>query len=183
MKKIILSAIAIMALGTAAQAQEGGFKVGIHGGIPIGDAGDLFAYNVGVDVAYLWPVADGLNVGVTTGYTHFGAKDAEDILDDEIGGGFGEFFEDFLDDVEVYDDAAYIPIAATAIYSLSDSFFIGADLGYGIYAGSGEGDGGVYYQPKVGWQSESIEVFASYKGISVDGISLSTIGVGAAYKF
>lgn len=172
-----------MALGTAAQAQEGGFKVGIHGGLPIGDAGDFYAYNVGLDVAYLWPVADGLTVGVTTGYTHFGAKDVDDVIDDQIGGEWGDLFEMFFDDVEIIEDGGFIPVAATATYSLTESLFIGADLGYAIYAGSGEGDGGVYYQPKFGWQSETFEVFASYKGISQDGISISTVGLGAAYKF
>jgi len=184
MKKIILSAIAIMALGTAAQAQDSGIKVGIHLGLPIGDAGDFYSFNAGADIAYLWNVAEGLNVGVTTGYTHFVAKDADEVAEDLGGPGLEDLFEDLLgDDVRIFDDAGFIPVAATATYSLSDSFFIGADLGYAIYAGSGEGDSGVYYQPKFGWQSESIEVFASYKGIAVDGITLSTVGIGAAYKF
>ena len=56
------------------------------------------------------------------------------------------------------------------------------DLGYAIYAGSGDGDGGVIYQPKFGYQNEKIEVYASYKGISNDG-TLSSLNLGFNYKF
>jgi len=177
MKKIILSAIAIMALGTAAQAQdEGGFKVGIHAGIPMGDAGDFYSFNAGVDVAYMFPIADEFLLGVTSGYSYFAGKEFEQTYSP----GFG------MPAITVTGpkvNGAFLPVAAAAKYSLSESFFIGADLGYALYIGDGEGDGGAYYQPKVGWQSESIEVFASYKGIAVEDTSISTIGVGAAYKF
>ena len=50
-------------------------------------------------------------------------------------------------------------------------------------SGDGDGDGGVYYQPKVGYQMEMIDIFASYKGIAVEGTSISTVGIGAAFKF
>ncbi len=174
MKKILLSAAAVMAFGFAAQAQEGGFQAGVHVGAPIGDAGDVSSFNFGVDVAYLWPVADNFAAGVTAGYTHFLGKDVDETID--IGGGpmtVSYTVEDF----------GFIPVAATAQYSF-DAFFIGADLGYAIYAGSGDGDGGVYYQPKVGYHiAEKLDLSVGYKGISSDGTTLSAITVGAAYKF
>ena len=77
----------------------------------------------------------------------------------------------------------FIPVAATAQYSLTDNLFLGADLGYGIYTGKGESDGGVYYQPKFGYQNEKIELYAGYKGISVDGGSFSSLNLGFNYKF
>jgi len=166
MKKILLSAIAFMAFGFAAQAQEGGFQAGIHLGAPMGDAGDFSSFNFGVDVSYLWAVGDDFSAGLTTGYTHFLGKDYDT--------GFGEVKAD---------DFGYIPVAATGQYSF-DAFFVGADLGYAIYAGSGDGDGGFYYQPKVGYHiAEKLDLYVGYKGISVDGGSVSALTVGAAYKF
>lgn len=183
MKKLILSAIAIMALGTAAQAQdEGGFKVGIHAGLPMGDAGDFYSFNAGVDVAYMFPISDEFLLGVTTGYSYFGGKDVDAVITGLEGFEGIPGFEAFTAKVEKM-NAAFIPVAAAAKYSISESIFVGADLGYALYVGDGEGDGGFLYQPKVGWQSESIEVFASYKGIAVEGTSISTVGIGAAYKF
>jgi len=174
MKKILLSVAAVMAFGFAAQAQDGSFTAGIHVGAPIGDAGDVSSFNFGVDVAYLWNVADDFKVGATTGYTHFLGKDIDETIITPAGPmTFSAKVKDF----------GFIPVAATAKYSLTESFFVGADLGYAIYAGSGDGDGGFYYQPKVGYQMETIDVFASYKGISQDGVTISTVGVGAAYKF
>lgn len=169
MKKITLSIIAVLAFGFA-NAQDGHFKVGAHVGLPMGDIKDLSSVNLGVDVAYLWNVADKFSVGATTGYTTYLAKSHT------ISSGFVTF------DVKG-DDAGFIPVAATAQYSISDNLFVGADLGYAIYAGSGDGDGGVIYQPKFGYQTEKIEVYAGYKGISADGLTFSSINVGFNYKF
>lgn len=157
MRKIILSVLAVFAFG-AAQAQDGGFKAGVHLGLPIGDISDFSSFNGGVDLAYMWSVADSFNAGLTTGYTYFSGKD-----------GFGNL--------------GFIPVAASGQYSFSDNFFGGADLGYAVYAGDGDGDGGFYYQPKVGYQTEKFEIYASYKGISADGSTISTVGLGFNYKF
>lgn len=165
MRKIILSVLAMFAFGFA-NAQDGGFKAGVHLGLPMGDAGDFYSFNFGVDAAYMWSVADNFQAGVTTGYSYFSGKDY-DFMGVTIKGVNG----------------AFIPIAASGQYSFSDNFFGGADLGYAVYAGDGDGDGGFYYQPKVGYQTEKIEVYASYKGIAVDGTTVSTVGLGFNYKF
>lgn len=187
MKKLILSAMAVCAFGLAS-AQEGGFKVGVHAGMPMGDAGDMYSFNFGADVAYLWEVADGFKAGVTTGYSYFSGKEYDEAGDLGDLGDWGDW-GDLLDDMDIPGggkvkvNGAFIPVAATGQYSFSDNFFGGADLGYALYAGDGDGDGGFYYQPKVGYQTEKIEVFVSYKGISADGASISTLGAGFAYKF
>ena len=166
MKKILMTALALFAFGFAnAQDDEGGFKAGIHVGLPMGDAGDFYNLNVGVDLAYMFPVAEGFVAGVTTGYSYYSGK--------EFDYGFGA--EKF--------NGAFIPVAATAQYSLSETFFLGLDLGYALYVGDGEGDGGLYYQPKVGYQMEKIEVYLGYKGIAVEETSISSVNIGAAYKF
>jgi len=169
MKKIILSTVAIMAFGFA-NAQEGNFKLGAHIGLPIGDIEDAYSLNLGADVAYIWNVADKFNAGVTTGYSTYLAKTYT--------------YNDGVNSVEIKGDAAgFIPVAAIGQYSLADNLFLCADLGYAIYAGSGDGNGGFLYQPKFGYQTEKIEFYAGYKGISVDGGTFSSINLGFNYKF
>lgn len=165
MKKIILSVVAVFAFGVAnAQDSEGGFKVGVHAGFPMGDAGDVYSVNLGADVAYMFPVADSFQLGVTTGYSYYSGK--------EFDNGF----------VKVKTNGAFIPVAAAGTYSLGENWFLGADLGYALYSGDGDGDGGLYYQPKVGYKTGGMEFFAGYKGIAANGTTVSTVGVGAAFK-
>ena len=169
MKRIILSAIAVMAFGFA-NAQDGHFKVGAHVGLPLGDIKDASSVNLGVDAAYLWNVADKFTAGVTTGYTTYLAKSHN--------------YDYGMGSVEVKgDDVGFIPVAGTAQYSITDNLFVGADLGYAVYVGNGdEVDGGFLYQPKFGYQNEKIELYAGYKGISNDG-TFSSLNLGFNYKF
>ncbi len=71
-KLLVLGAFAL--LGGAAQAQEG-FKIGGHIGVPVSDASDVSSFTLGVDAAYMWNITKGLDLGVTTGYSHFFGKD------------------------------------------------------------------------------------------------------------
>jgi hypothetical protein len=169
MKKIILTAVAVFAFGFA-NAQDGSFKLGAHVGLPTGDIKDSSSLNLGIDAAYMWNVADKFSAGITTGYTSYLAKTYK--------------YNDGFNTVEVKGDAVgFIPVAATGQYSLTDNLFLGADLGYAIYAGSNDGaEGGFLYQPKFGYQTEKVEVYAGYKGISNNG-TFSSINLGFNYKF
>ena len=169
MKKIILAAVAVMAFGFA-NAQEGQFKLGAHVGLPMGDFKDAYSLNVGADVAYLWNVADGFKVGATTGYSAYLGKTTS------INLGFGS--------VETKTTtASFVPVAATAQFSVADNLFLGADLGYAVNVGKGDGNGGVYYQPKFGFQTDKVEVYLGYKGISLERGSFSSLNVGMNFKF
>lgn len=150
---------------TGLKAQSTGFEAGAFIGFPIGDAGDYTSLNFGVNLAYYWTVAENFQAGAATGYDHWTAK--------EFDTGFGKIKGD---------DLGFIPIAAAAKYDFG-GFFGGLDLGYAIYAGSGGGDGGFYYRPRVGWNNTSFNVYGFYKGISSDGSTLSSLGVGFDYKF
>lgn len=170
MKKNILAAAAVFVFGFA-NAQDGKFKLGAHVGLPMGDIKDSSSLNLGLDAAYVWNVADKFSAGVVTGYSTYLAKK------ETIDAGFGVT-------VEVKgEDSAFIPVAATGQYSITENLFLGADLGYAIYVGSGEGDGGFLYQPKFGYQTEKIELYAGYKGISVEGSAYSSVNLGFNYKF
>lgn len=162
MKKLLL--IAAMAVFGLSNAQEG-FKVGAHVGLPTGDAGDVFSFNVGVDAAYLWNMGDGFDLGVATGYSHFFGKTVS-------GSAYGVSYSNDVD------DWGYIPVAVSGKYKLSGSqFYLGADLGYGIAT---KGDGGFYYSPRVGYNLSSGELYLTYKGVSNNG-SINAIGLG--YNF
>ncbi|MBC8754782.1 hypothetical protein H2O64_08875 [Kordia sp. YSTF-M3] len=157
MKKIIL--VAVVALfGFTMNAQNGDFKVGLNGALPIGDAGDVSSFSIGLDVAYLWDVSEKFDVGVASGFTNAFIKD--------------EF--------EGADNVQFLPIAGAARYNVSSDFFLGADLGYAIGINDGN-EGGFYYRPKVGYNfSEKVGINLSYTGISNDG-DWSTIALGVEF--
>ncbi|WP_298902775.1 transporter [uncultured Psychroserpens sp.] len=155
MKKLmLLTVVAVFGL-TSGFAQS--YSAGVTVGLPIGDAGDLYTFNVGIDLDALWDISEEFEAGVATGYNH-------SVLDSDLNG----------------DDFQYIPLAGAARYSASDDFVLGADLGYAIAVG--DGDGGFYYRPMVGYNvSENTQITASYRGISVDGGSFSTVNLGVNF--
>lgn len=157
MKKIILTTAAIFAFGFA-NAQSGAFKLGAHVGLPTGDIKDGSSVNLGADLSYTWSVAEGLDAGIATGYTAY-------LLKKDIPG----------------DTPSFIPVAATAQFTLTNNWFIGADLGYAIGVSEGN-DGGFLYQPKFGYQMEKAGLYVAYKGISVDGGTFSSINLGVNFK-
>ena len=167
MKKLmLLAAVAVFGLSNV-NAQEG-FTVGAHVGIPVGDFGEYSSFNFGVDGSYMWNVGEGFDVGVATGYTNFSGGD-----DETFDTGFGVFTIE-------RPSFGFIPIAGAARYSFNENWFGGLDLGYALAT---EGDGGVYYQPKVGYKTDSLDIFGFYKGISVDGGSFASVGVGIGFRF
>lgn len=165
MKKLILSAMAVCAFGLAS-AQEGGFKAGVNVGLPMGDTGDVASLAIGAEVAYMFPISDEFQIGASVGYLTFMAKEYE-VMGVKVKP----------------DNAAFLPISAIAQYSFTENIFAGVDLGYAMGMAPEGNDGGMLYQPKVGYQTETFEVFLGYRGISTEGTATSSVGVGFAYKF
>ena len=172
MKKVLLTAAFAVAGMVGVSAQTTGVEGGVHIGIPVGDAADRASFNVGVDLAYLHPVASNVRLGVATGYDHFIAKDYT-----FLGETYGE-------------DYGFIPLAASAKFDVAQNFFLGADLGYAFATGD-NWKGGLYYQPKVGYSGANFDVYAAYKGLEskrevlgreFDAAS-SAVAIGFAYKF
>jgi len=182
MKKVLLVA-ALAVFGFSANAQ--GFKAGINANLPIGDAADASSFGVGVDLAYTFEVGDGFEVGLATGYLRYFAEDVDAPAGLNVD----------------TPDAAFVPVAATAKYAFSDMWFAAADLGYAVNVSEGEGEGGFLYMPKIGWQSESVDIYAFYRGISISGeettvtsgpvtvtaesssTTIGSVGIGFMYKF
>jgi len=163
MKKIFL--VGAIALCGALSAQTG-FKLGAHVGIPVGDAGDVYSFTGGVDAAYMWPVAAEFNLGVATGAQMWFGKDIEVP-------GFGTIKAE---------NSTMIPIAASGQYRVSPEFSLGVDLGYAFFTEEGA-DGGFYYAPKAAYHFGPSEVNLSYRGVSANGGSISSINLGYAYSF
>lgn len=180
MKKLFLSAALAVGCLVGVNAQSTGFEAGAYVGIPVGDAADAASFNFGITAAYYWDIAPSFQLGALTGYDYWAAKEYD--YGPPIGKVKG-------------DDFGFIPIAASAKYNFGGSLFGGLDLGYAIYAGSGDGDGGFLYQPKFGYSGASFDAFAFYKGISSkqtvntamgsysNSWTMSSIGAGFAYKF
>ncbi len=157
MKKLIIMA-AIAAFGfTSVHAQEGGVKLGLSAGIPLGDNGDYSSFGIAFDAAYLFTAADSFQVGPAIGFHHYFSKE----------------YEPFPDVTVDPDDTQFVPIAAAARFDL-DGLFFGADLGYAIGINDGF-DGGFYYRPKVGYNLGPVALILSYTGIVVNETTV-TIG-------
>ena len=167
MKKLFLVAIATVGFAFSASAQDTKMKVGVDFGLPMGDIKDSASFNLGVNAAYLWNVGEGFDVGAGLSYNTYFAKEY-DVP------GFGKIKPD---------DSSFLPVYGTASYSITDNIFAGADLGYAIVLAPSEADGGVYYQPKVGYQAEAFEVFVGYKAVAVSGGSFTSLNLGFNYKF
>lgn len=163
MKKLLLAVITVFGL-TSALAQD--FKGGITVGLPLGDVQDSYILNVAVELNYIWQVSDQFHAGIATGYSHF-LGDSEDL------GAFGTV------DVE---DAGFIPITGAARYDVNEDFTLGVDLGYAVGISPDSIDGGFYYAPKAQYGvSEMIDIVLSFKGISVDGGTFSSINLGIEF--
>lgn len=171
MKKLFLAGA--LALFGVMNAQS--LKVGAHVGLPIGDFGDTSSFNVGGDAAFVFPVADNVELGIATGYSHYIGK--EYTIPGISVSGFS------IPSVTVKNDFGIVPVAATGTYNLTEKFSLGADLGYAFFVGDNVDGGGFYFFPKAGFNfTESDNVYAGFKGISDNG-TLGTIAVGYTHKF
>ena len=162
MKKIILLLAMTFICGSVFGQ---GIKIGVNAGIPIGDISDASNFQLGADLAYLYPVSDLFSVGALAGYSRFF------IDEDAFPTGVGESI----------DDPSFLPIAATARFGFSDFLFVGGDLGYAI--GLNDNDGGIFYRPKVGYGLGPLAIIASFSGVSADGGDASSVNLGVEFGF
>jgi hypothetical protein len=168
MKKLmVLAAVAVFGLSRV--NAQGDFRAGLTAGIPVGDFSDAYTFNVGLDINYLWEVSEDFDAGIASGFN-------QSFGDDQDFTFFGETVT-----LEV-EDFQYIPLAAAGRFNASEDFQVGADLGYAIAVG--EGDGGFYYRPMVGYSvGETTQITLSYRRVSADGGSFSTVNAGVNFGF
>jgi len=174
MKKLFLTgALALFGL-MSAQKTESGIRLGVNAGVPVGDFGKFTTFTAGVDLAYLYPLAENFRLGVATGYSHyFGKKTKTDLI-----------LVTLKNEVP---DVGIIPVAATAEFILGDSnVFLGADLGYAFFTKKDlkNENGSFYYQPKLGYSFDKRhDLYFSYKGFTRNNANAGSINLGYAYNF
>ncbi|KGO95064.1 hypothetical protein [Flavobacterium subsaxonicum] len=156
MKKLLLISLILTLFSFTAHAQQGGFRAGVHAGLPLSDASDISSVNLGADVNYLFNVTDRVALGASTGYSAFLGKDD-------------------------FDTYSYIPVAFSGRASYGANIFYAADVGYAIALDSYT-DGGLLYQAKLGYTNNFLDAFVFYKGISADGATIAAVGLGVGFK-
>ena len=170
MKKLLFLAVSFTALPFTANAQpkEGlGFGAGVRASLPIGDFSKSHSFGVGAELQAEYGFAENFSGIFTTGYTSFFGKTVD------MGGG-----------VEVkYDAQGYIPFLAGARYYAAPSFFIGGQIGYGLFTGNGGSSGAFNYQPQVVYNGSSYQVTLNYNGLSKNSSTTSHLGLAAVFLF
>lgn len=162
MKKLLIAITLMFSVGlTTASAQE--FRLGVHGGVPVGDVSDTHNFDLGLHASYMFNPLGVFQFGPMIGYSHY----------------FGDSFEEMGFEIEV-DDAQFLPIGASGRASLGDVVFVGLDLGYGIGINDGN-DGAFFYRPKLGFDFMGIDIIGSYEGFSRDGGTVSSVNVGVEF--
>jgi hypothetical protein len=82
-----------------------------------------------------------------------------------------------------YDATGYIPILAGVRVYPSATFFIGGQVGYGLFTGNGSSDGGFNYQPQVGYNASQFQLILNYNGVSINSYNYGHIGLTGIFKF
>ena len=157
--------LCFLLLGSFIFAQEG-FKLGIHGAVPVGDNQDFVSLAVGADVGYMWALNEVIDLGVATGFIN----------------GFPEKYnqEPGAPDLP---NVQFLPLAVSFRIWPSNSFSFGGDFGTALGINDGN-DGGFYLKPTIGYLMGPVtEVNLSYVSIAVDNAQWATINLGILYTF
>ena len=158
MRKLLL-VIAVALFSFSANAQSG-FSLGANVALPVGNASNVSSFAIGADVTYMFTSGEEFNYGLASGYHLFLGK--------TIAGTKTNY--------------SFLPIAAAGRYTASESFVVGADLGYAIGMSPTGNDGGFYYRPMVGYNiGENMQLNAFYSGVSNNG-TFSSLGVGIMFE-
>jgi hypothetical protein len=170
MKKILSISLLIASFfGAKAQKTAGDFNfgVGVHLGLPTGNLHTTSSFGIGGEVQGEYAFSENLTGVATSGYTSFTGKSYDF--------GFGVSGK--------YPALGQIPILVGARYYPAAQFFVGAQIGFGIWTGSGSSTSGFEYRPQIGYDLSPIQLSLHYDGTSVSGGSLGYVGLSALYTF
>jgi hypothetical protein len=141
-------------------AQE--FRVGVHGGIPLSNLNTDYA--LALDVSYLIPVSDKVDLGLTTGFIHsFGSHYILDVISNPTM----SFWDEEL---------SILPVSFSSRFSIFKNISLGIDLGYAIPLKKSYLDEGFYYAPRAEYNvSKDINVVLGYRVAKLDYLGTSTV--------
>ncbi len=172
MKKTLILSLTLMitvtaiAQGNSGSSREEGlsFNTGANVSLPIGDFGDFWSFGIGASGQLEYTFSDKISATALTGYAYY----------------FGKSFEDFT-----VEPIGFVPVCAGAKFYPSGGFFLGAQLGVGIFTNiGGEGNSGFYIAPQVGYAaSEKIDAALKFENTSLTGGSLSALSLRVGFKF
>lgn len=146
-----------------------GLEASVHLGIPTEDIEDSVNIVFGIDFSYYFAnVAEVLDFGITGGYINF---NGDQVLSSES--------------VSVaLPDASFLKVGGAGRINFNSNIYFNLDLGYAI--GLDDIDGGLYYQPKIGFNAgDQFSFFVYYQKIRTSRRfpDYSSVGVGATYHF
>lgn len=155
MRKSILVAVSVLAF---ASAHAQGFRAGVSGGLPVGDASNFTSVALSADLAYLFGTSGAFSVGPTVGYTAFFKENSNGHT------------------------ISFLPIAAAGRVSVSPDFTLGLDAGYGVGVRNNS-QGAFYLSPKVQYAvANPLDVVLGYKGLMKKGNSFGQVYLGVEFK-
>ena len=166
-KTALIILIGVTTFCASAQGKE--FELNF--GFTTGDFSDEYGFEINLKGGYLWEVSSGFILGPSLGFSSIFSKKDE-------GAG-------------ALNDLITLTISAAGRVDLSETVFLGADLGYGfittaLAAIGGGGKGGLHYRPIIGFKlGERFAIMASYSSIIIneeDFSSLDTFQIGLRYR-
>jgi hypothetical protein len=161
MKKLflLLAIVGGTTFTTFAQSDKSRFSIGFEGGIPLGDAKDVYSVALGGSLKYELPIATSTKFTLSGGYTAFKIKD-------DFGGG----------------SSGFVPLKAGIKYFFNEGFYGEGQVG-AVFSTESGGGTAFAYAPGIGYALEGgFDIGVRYEGWSHDG-TISQIGVRIAYGF
>lgn len=171
MKKLILvlgTTFAVFATATAQTTSTGTkitnknswLKVGAQLGVPTGNAANVSNFTAGLDFRGQLMETPNWGLGLSTGYTHFFAKEGAQ-------------------------DFGRIPLGLfLRYYPEAEGFFAGLGSGYNFFTGAAS-SGGVYLNPQIGWHNYDWNVYGFYNHTfrdNANGGDVANVGIGVTYN-
>ncbi len=165
MRKLLTLTLVFAALGLHAQK---GFKLGMQGGLAIGDFNERVSLTLGVDAGYMYPLGEYFDLGISTGYVH----------------GFADSFHpETLTDKVRYEAVQFVPAALSFRIWPNRNISFGSELGYAFGVGR-DFDGGFYFRPIFGiLMGAQTELNFSYTGVSDTHGQWGSLNLGVLYTF
>lgn len=172
MKKMLLIATVCSLFSVATNAQSDGHNFTFGGGLNLNLPTGAFSngWTLGLGFQFQGEVKFAYNVsGVfTTGYTEYFGKDVN-------LGGFGQF---------TTPNIGFIPFLAGFRVYPSETFFMGAQAGFGIFTNTGgSGNSGFDFYPQIGFNGSNAQFILGYNLISLEGGSNANLEMTAIFKF
>lgn len=113
--------ISLFALTCSVASSQEGFKIGVHGGIPVGELNDQIGIVVEADMGFIWAPNKIFDLGVKAGIIH----------------GFPETFK--AETIRVKSPSMqFVPVAASMRIWAAKSFSFGGDVGHAFGLNEGK---------------------------------------------